>query len=583
MQAQQNIDTDSISESEVYKPFKALVVDDKELDRLILKSILDKKGFQVAFANDKKTALEEYKRDKPDIIFMDYYLEHNTGVDVSVLIRDIPEEQYVPIIFVSEANNEDVLVKCLYGGGDDFISKPVNETLLQAKVESLLRVKSIYDEVLKEKKLINKLNDIHKKDLTDADKVIYNIHSPLFDKPSHFNYTFLPQNILSGDLICSAINPSGQYMVIAGDNTGHGTPAAIGTLIVSEIFYSMVRKGFDIIHIVDEINKKLCRLLPIDRFFASTIIEIDENFEFAKVWNAGMPETIICDAYGSIKNKIKSMSPALGIMPFKAAEIIPQNIKLYHGDYIYAFSDGITEACNKHGDFFGQTGIEDLIESAPIDNNRYKYIENEFNKYTEGVAQLDDILLIEIKCIKGKGTNKNISRANDHVSALNWHSEICFESEAIRNNNPIPLLIHLLSEVQGLGKHRQKIFLILTEMYSNALEHGILDLDSSLKQVDDGFAHYYKLRQERLDSLEDALLTVKVDSKQEEENGVITICFEHNGKEYQGEAIDDAYKQSLKTNNKTSGRGMALLYELCRTVEFNKNGKQVIVEYEMIN
>jgi signal transduction histidine kinase len=70
--------------------------------------------------------------------------------------------------------------------------------------------------------------------------------------------------------------------------------------------------------------------------------------------------------------------------------------------------------------------------------------------------------------------------------------------ESLRRFNPVPYLVQLLLEIHGLRPSSGKLHSVLSELYSNALEHGVLGLDSRLKRDSQGFAEYYRQRSQRL-------------------------------------------------------------------------------------
>jgi len=91
------------------------------------------------------------------------------------------------------------------------------------------------------------------------------------------------------------------------------------------------------------------------------------------------------------------------------------------------------------------------------------------------------------------------------LDAQDWHLAYTFRAASIREHNPLPFLLKVLMEVPGLREHGGSLFTILSELYSNALEHGLLQLDSSLKLNYQGFTHYYQARKERLATLQERL------------------------------------------------------------------------------
>ncbi len=556
---------------------KALIIDDARMDRMILEKLLLKNGYDVYTATNGHMAIDVFNECQPDIVFIDLYMPEINGVEIIKQLKNLFGDQFIPIAFVASDADKGILEHCLESGGDDYIVRPIRENILKAKLNVLLRMKNMYDELRQEKESIAIFNGLQTKDLMDADKVIQNIHKPLFYASENINWILKPQNILSGDIICSAKSPSNNHVMLVGDNTGHGLPATIGSMITCETFYTMVKKGFDVETIMEEINKKLYRLLPIDRFLAASIIEIDEEYLVMKVWNAGLPDILICNADGSVKQRLPSIHMPLGIQPMKVSDVIPMRINVDKDDLIYIFTDGLTEIFNEMDEMLGEQRLLEIIKSANTVGNRVDAIVNNANEFKGSSEQTDDILLLEIKCdsslVRPKNKNKN------HLAVLapmDWHIKLDFQSGFIRNSNPTPILIQAISDMQGLGNHREKLFLILTEMYSNAVEHGLMKLDSSIKEEKNGFQKYYELRQAMLKELLDGQILIDIEHYAEDSKGIVSITLVHNGA---GFDLDQVVSED-GVNMKKSGRGISLIASLCRKYEYSDSGKRLNVEYE---
>jgi two-component system, HptB-dependent secretion and biofilm response regulator len=558
---------------------KALIVDDSELDRLILEKLLLKNGYNVYIATNGYMAIDVFNECQPDIVFMDLYLPEITGFEVTKQIKKIAGDHYVPIMFVTGASDEDTLGRCLESGGDDYIVKPIRENILKAKANVLLRMKKMHDELRFEKERVTVFNALQTKDLKDANKVISNIHKPLFYETKNISWRFVAQNILTGDILCSAIGPSNNHVMLIGDNTGHGLPAAIGSMITCETFYTMVKKGFDVDVIIEEINKKLYKLLPVDRFLAASIIEIDDEYSLMKIWNAGLPDVLVCDPDGNVIQKLPSLHMPLGIRQMKTSDVVPMRINIHDGDYVYVFTDGLTEVFNEVGEMLEEQQLFEIIKSANITENRVDTIVNNISEFIGNQNQADDILLLEIKCDSSFVSSKKSQRkvCVSKLEPMDWHVKFDFQSEFIRNSNPTPILLQAISDIQGLGDHREKLFLILTEMYSNALEHGLLKLDSSIKEEENGFLKYYELRQTMIKELLDGKISIDIEHYIEDTKGIVSITLTHNGASFDSTQYEDA---SAGENNKFSGRGIALMRSLCRKHEYSDGGKKLNIEYE---
>jgi len=145
----------------------------------------------------------------------------------------------------------------------------------------------------------------------------------------------------------------------------------------------------------------------------------------------------------------------------------------------------------------------------------------------------------------------------------------------ISNFDPLPLLIKSVCDMQGLRGQRQQLYTVFSELFSNALDHGILGLDSKLKQTADGFAKYYMERAEKLSMLSEGRISIIISHEPDESGGVLTIRFEDSGKGFD-------YKKrtlSLESNLGHSGRGIQLLHSICENVTYEKSGTIVEATY----
>ena len=158
----------------------------------------------------------------------------------------------------------------------------------------------------------------------------------------------------------------------------------------------------------------------------------------------------------------------------------------------------------------------------------------------------------------------------------NWNIKFDMDADTLRRLNPVPVILQMNTEIQGLEKSRADIFLVLTEMYSNALEHGLLKLDSEIKNEENGFSKYYEQRQSSLNKLTDAKMTININHSEEDKKGVIVMSVEHDGEGFDYTNINGG----LDKNKNQYGRGIALLSNMCKKFNYSNEGRQLQVEYE---
>ena len=126
---------------------KVLVVDDTPHNVKLLADLLGAKGYAVATAATGEEGLAKLAAEKPDIVLLDIMMPGMSGYDVCRRIRDDPVTALLPVVLVTSLDPVQERVKGIEAGADDFLSKPISQPELFARVRSLLRVKSLQDEV----------------------------------------------------------------------------------------------------------------------------------------------------------------------------------------------------------------------------------------------------------------------------------------------------------------------------------------------------------------------------------------------------------------------------------------------------
>jgi len=126
---------------------KVLVVDDTPHNVKLLADLLAVKGYAVATAVNGEEALVKVASEQPDLILLDVMMPGLSGYDVCRQLRADPQTALLPIVLVTSLDPQGERVKGIEAGADDFLPKPINQAELFARVRSLLRVKSLQDEV----------------------------------------------------------------------------------------------------------------------------------------------------------------------------------------------------------------------------------------------------------------------------------------------------------------------------------------------------------------------------------------------------------------------------------------------------
>jgi len=131
----------------VRQPPLILIVDDNEANRDILARRLEVNGYQLATAADGEEALAQARSLLPDLILLDVMMPKLDGLEVCRRLKADKSLPFMPIILVTARSDTKDVVAGLDVGGDEYLTKPVDQAALVARVRSILRVKELHDTV----------------------------------------------------------------------------------------------------------------------------------------------------------------------------------------------------------------------------------------------------------------------------------------------------------------------------------------------------------------------------------------------------------------------------------------------------
>src|SRR6267154_2400810 len=126
---------------------RVLVVDDVEANVKLLEAKLSSEYFDVLSAFNGHSALEIADSEVPDVILLDVMMPRMDGFEVCRRLKANPRTADVPVVMVTALSDVANRLRGLEVGADDFLTKPVNDTALFARVRSLVRVKRMMDEL----------------------------------------------------------------------------------------------------------------------------------------------------------------------------------------------------------------------------------------------------------------------------------------------------------------------------------------------------------------------------------------------------------------------------------------------------
>lgn len=359
-------------------PVTVLIVDDSKSYRHLMVAALTKWGFSVCEAEDGQQALKKLNQRPIHIVISDWEMPVMDGVALCQAIRSGDFGHYIYVILVTARQSLEDLLTGMESGADDFLSKPVNQSQLRARLHAAERVLSLESTLAARNEKLSYAYQQIESDLQVAAKLQ---HSFL---PAHnlvlagfeFDWMFLPSAYVSGDLL--NYFPLGERHIafFSVDVAGHGVSAAMLSLAVSREFMAgRISSHLLLEHsaegervpvsphrVVGELNQRFCLdNEQISSYYTLIYGVIDISNGKGTLCQAGHPTPFIIRADGELSCVGDGGMP-VGL--FEEAEYEDSDFMLEIGDRLYLYSDGIVECEGQHQELYGDRRLQTLLSES---------------------------------------------------------------------------------------------------------------------------------------------------------------------------------------------------------------------------
>jgi serine phosphatase RsbU (regulator of sigma subunit) len=529
--------------------------------------MLEDAGYTDCFEADcGREAIQLAEKIKPDVVLLDVFMPDMDGYEVAPVLKKMSGDIYLPIIFITALDDQEGLAKCLEVGGDDFAPKPFDRTILVAKIRAHSRTRLLSIRASHQNQELEYFRNGVEREHSIVEHIFSNALKRNKKVSKYFDYRLAPASSFNGDLFLTEPSPSGGLYFLVGDFTGHGLASAIGALPVAKAFQAMTPKGVSIPEMAATINNTLLFLLPGDMFFAAIIGEVSNNGTKITLFNGGMPDMIIVAPDGQIKKRFASLHMALGILDNVEFEDDSEHYEAEIGDRLIGYSDGVIELTNDDEKMLGEDALMAWLKEDPaIEINA---LSDKLDSFRGNAEQLDDITLVSYTC----QSLKELTLENQ-VSELPFDIDITLDTDALRQLDPVNDIVSMIASQKGTEGIRSGLSTVLSELYNNALDHGILLLDSKIKKEPDGFFEYFEQRMERLNQLDDGEINIRATLVPSDRQLILTVKDSGVGFNYDNVMAGD--------ETDFFGRGISLVQEICDTVEYSEGGTRVCIKLNL--
>lgn len=561
-------------------PISILIADTQESHRVLLSKLASQLGYQFTFASSADEVVEQFCTQHPDIVLMDVMMPNIEGLPAVGWIKAMSTERWVPILSLSASSDPDEIVPSLKAGADYYITKPVQTEVFHAKLRNFERAIRTQRELEKQ---YDKLKLYHFETQDEKRVANYLMHSLINSeglRTPGVEWWLQPADIFSGDILAAARTPAGALHLMLADGTGHGLTAALSALPLPQIFYAMTGRGFDIGSIVLEMNRRIAQFLPVDRFFATTLLAIDDLDGFIEVWNGGNPDALVVDSEGAVIHTFRSQHLPLGVDRTEKFStetermIFPQGARLQ----LMMMSDGLLDTLSPTSPDHDSIRLMELLAGVAPEHRLDKVRENLVDRLQGNLPQ-DDISILVISTDQLEARSNLQRRAAPSSSHLpcgaTWRFNMELNGGQLRRMDKavIPFVMASVERLYDFKSHKGMLYLVISELFDNGLDHGLLGLDSRLKGGANGFEIYLAERARCLSELDN---TASIEFEIEmTEQPAINLVVRDTGPGFDHVAV--MQRQLADCGAKPYGRGIALIRGFGVDLEYRGIGNEARV------
>ncbi|MES2461620.1 MAG: fused response regulator/phosphatase [Armatimonadota bacterium] len=349
---------------------QVLIVDDDAENRFLLARQLTAQGHANVAVADGESALRVLGEQSFDVVLLDLMMPGIDGFETLRRIKADPALQHLPVLMISAREDAETVVSCIEAGALDYLTKPFNPVLLQARVGASLRAKRLRD---REEQLLSEVRTSLERERRIADalqrSLVREIAPGAFANlrvASRYEAAWTEAQI-GGDLFDAFRLPSGPIAFAVADASGKGLDAAARVAQVKYALRAYAREAEgETTSIAGRLNDFLCdsdvnteNTEPSygGSFVTLALALVDPTTGQTDLLSAGCEPPLILRAATGKVDSVEISGPPLGVLA--GIRYDSRSCRLEPGDILLLYTDGITEA-RSGSEFFGVDGLSGI-------------------------------------------------------------------------------------------------------------------------------------------------------------------------------------------------------------------------------
>ena len=304
---------------------------------------------------------------------------------------------------------------------------------------------------------------------------------------------------------------------------------------------------------------------------------LDCNRYTVEVWNGGLPSAYIRKGNSSELKLLSSNHLPLGIMRGDKFNDATSVHEVEPGDRLFLATDGVIEARNSAGEYFGSDRLEGIVSGTAPDE-LFDRVQDQVYGFVSDQSRDDDITMVEITVVPPEQLEAVavFEPIEDVSGPRDWKFSYELGPHSLKDFNPLPLLQQVLMGAPYLRSKATSIYAVLAELYSNGLEHGVLGLDSVLKSSAEGFTQYYAARASALEQVS-GFVRFDIEGDLSQDLVSLRIRVTDSGDGFDYVSFVSRAENAVNAGVGYHGRGIRLLWDLCESVKYIDPGNEVEV------
>jgi sigma-B regulation protein RsbU (phosphoserine phosphatase) len=378
-----------------------LAVDDTPENLDVVKGILAS-DYIVKAAINGKMALKIAEKQPPDLILLDIMMPEMDGYEVCTHLKSNPITREIPVIFLTAKDQTTDEAKGFELGAADYILKPVNPPILEARVRTHIALKKSMDELQSAYAIIKKHKERMEEELNVAQGIqmsMVPLDFPAFPEREEFDVRALlkPAREVGGDFYDFYFTNDKELCFCVGDVSGKGVPAALFMAVTQTLIKARATDDPSPASIITRVNEEMAADNPSCMFVTLFLGILNIETGELRFTNAGHNPPHIKRANGELECLTQRHGPILAAVEGVAFK--QDQAKMDKGDTLLVFTDGVTEAMDINGELYSDPRLEKLLQGQdfPSAEDMVDKTLASVEEFATGADQADDITIMALR------------------------------------------------------------------------------------------------------------------------------------------------------------------------------------------